>query len=108
MRKELCIRFPLYLIPLTKAQSPASLASQLLYLAVYLLQRPSKDGLQPRPPVIGQVAGEQLCLFQEHAQLRSSESWDSAIRTSSRKLDPLRWSYAASIPEDIMRLLPIG
>jgi CBS domain-containing protein len=37
---------------------------QLPYLAVHLLQRPSDNGLQPRPAMVGQVAGEQPRFFQ--------------------------------------------
>lgn len=52
-----------------KTRSPTFVASYFLYLPINLLQRPTKDNLEPRPPVVGQVTGEFPCLLQEHAHV---------------------------------------
>src|SRR5215212_3401806 len=50
--------------------SPASLfPTQLLYLAVNLVQGSPQDVLQPHSPVVGQIPGGHPCLFQEHAHV---------------------------------------
>jgi hypothetical protein len=51
------------------SRSAAPLASQLLYLAVHLVERLSQDGFQHRAPVVGEVAGQHPRLFQEHAHV---------------------------------------
>ena len=50
------------------ALAPA-VGPQLLYLAVHLVQRPPDGRLQPRPAVVGQVAGEQPRLLQHDAHV---------------------------------------
>jgi hypothetical protein len=43
------------------------LASELRYLLVHLIQRPTEYIFQPRPPMVGKVVSQQPGLFQEHA-----------------------------------------
>jgi hypothetical protein len=48
-------------------------SSQLLYLPVYLIQRRLQYILQPRPPMVSEVAGKYPRFFKQHthvAQLR--------------------------------------
>jgi hypothetical protein len=51
------------------SRSVAPLASQLLYLAVYLIQRLPDIRFQPHPPMVGEVAGQPPRFFQEHAHV---------------------------------------
>jgi hypothetical protein len=47
----------------------APVGPQVLYLPVHLFQRPPDSSFQPRPSMVGEVAGQHARLFQEHAHV---------------------------------------
>jgi hypothetical protein len=51
-------------------------APQVLYLPVYLLNRPPQDSLEPHPPVVGEVAGAPLASSRSTRMFCSSVSWE--------------------------------
>ena len=44
-------------------------ASQIVYLPIYLIKHLPEESLQPCPPMVGEVAGESSGFFNEHAHV---------------------------------------
>jgi hypothetical protein len=51
------------------SQLLAAVGPQAFYLAVDLVQGLAYRGLEPHAPVVGEVARESPCLFEEHARV---------------------------------------